>query len=373
MKLADVKKILQDRGTPIVSFAEQQRRDQQIIAEQQAAAGPAAPVTPGGTATAPGVGILPSPAGTGFSYYTPREVIYLAETGTDFILNLPSTKHYEDNAVKGFARLLWAVWRDLYREEYESAAVALTPAIELSDDDLQLAIPERVRKILERWQGSKNWDRVLLRTHELMRSIFKRSTQVELARLRRHTGQNVPDEAVDGWLNSHLPEMIAKAAETTRRELEHFIENKLDEGSTLDELPALVREHFTDFPAWKADRLVRTEVRDIYNAATIYAAEARGYDRVQALDGMGSQVDDECGMRHGQIFPTREAMLERDHPNGTLAWRAVPATFSIERVEGDDFEGADYDEESGVLTLSSALPNEVQRKILVDTLDMLTV
>ena len=372
-KLADIQKILEDRGTPIVSFAEQQRREAAIIAEQQALAGPTAPVAPGGVPTAPGVGLLPAAGGTGFSYYVPQQdTIQLADTGTDFITNLPKTKHYEDNAVLGFSRLIWTVWRDLYRDEYEAAAIALTPAIELSDEDLQLALSERVKKILERWQGSQNWDKVILRTRELMRSLFKRSAAVELLRLRQNQGQTVPDEAVDGWLNNHLPNMVAKAAETTRTEVEMFLERKLEEGHKLEEMPALIREHFAEFPAWKADRLVRTEVRDIYNAATIYAAEARGYSRVQALDGLGASVDDECAMRHGQIFPTREAMLERDHPNGTLAWRAVPATFSIEESDDESFEGAEYDEETGVLTLSAALDEEVQKRIVIDTIEMIS-
>jgi SPP1 gp7 family putative phage head morphogenesis protein len=367
-KLADIQKILEDRGTPIVSFAEQQRREQQIIAEQQAAAGPAGPVTPGGggLATAPGVGILPSPTGTGFSYYVPKDIIQLADTGTDFIIGLPSTKHFEDNAVLGFARLIWTIWRDLYREEYESAAIALTPDIALSDDDLQFAISDRVKKILDRWQGSSNWDAVILKTRDLMKSLFKRSAQVELLRLRQNQQQTVPDEAVEGWLNNHLPQMVAKAAETTRSEVEMFLERKLEEGHSLEEMPAMIREHFADFPAWKADRLVRTEVRDIYNAATIYAAEARGYSHVQALDGIG---DPECAARNGQIYPTREAMLERDHPNGSLAWRAVSPAFSIERNTEEGFEGAEYDEENEVLTLSASIDDQTQRKILLDIFD----
>jgi hypothetical protein len=98
-KLVDLRRILEDRNTPIVSFEEQQRREQQIIADQQAALQP--PPGPTGTPASPGTSVVPSPSGTGFSYVNPREVIQLADSGTDFIQNLPGTKHFEDNAIKG--------------------------------------------------------------------------------------------------------------------------------------------------------------------------------------------------------------------------------------------------------------------------------
>lgn len=362
LKLADIKKILEDRGTPIVPFAEQQRRNEEIIAEQQAAAGPVAPT---GTPAAPGTSIIPSPTGTGFSYAAlePRMIVQLADNGTDFIENLPRTVHYEDPAVKGFSRILWNVFRDLYRDEYDTAARTLDDARE----------NETPRETLDRWKGSTNWDTAMIRSRDTLGNIFKRAAKVELARLRSNS--RITDTEADGWLMSHLPEMIAKAAETTRTEVQTFVSRKIDEGVVEPtELAKAVREHFSDFPQWKADRLVRTEVRDAYNAATILAGGSAGFNRVMAIDGQGPNahiMDDECGKRHGQIYTLPDALIERDHPNGTLSWRMVPTELSIRRTTQEDF-GAEFDEDENVLTLSSDLPEETQRRIVAETVELMT-
>ena len=38
--------------------------------------------------------------------------------GTAFIESLPDSQHYTDKAILGFARQLWALYRDLYQDEY---------------------------------------------------------------------------------------------------------------------------------------------------------------------------------------------------------------------------------------------------------------
>src|SRR5262249_48624959 len=43
-------------------------------------------------------------------------------------------------------------------------------------------------------------------------------------------------------------------------------------------------------------------------------------EKVMAIDGTG---DEECAARNGQVFPVDEAIMEEDHPNGTLDWVPV--------------------------------------------------
>jgi len=372
LKLVDLKKILEDRGTPIVSWAEQQRRDAELIAQQQAAAGPTAP-TPAGIQAAPGTSVVPTAAG--FSYVAnddPRMIIHLADSGTDFIENLPRTQHYEDNAIKGFSRILWVMFRDLYRDEYETAAATLDATVTLSDDDLELSAAEKVKKLLDRWKGSSKWDAVFLRSNDLFKSIMKRATKVELARLRKPG--TVSDSDLQGWITNHLSEMIAKAAETCRSEVHAFVLKQIEEEGLNDpsEIATAVRTHFADFPQWKADRLVRTEVRDLYNSSTLLAAQASGIERVMGVDGQGPTahiMDAECSERHGKIFPIKDAFKERDHPNGTLEWRIVPQDLSI--AFSDDIEGAEFDEEQVLLTISSKVDDNVKREIMIDTVEMI--
>jgi hypothetical protein len=378
LKLADLQKILEDRGTPIVPFAEQQRRDAQLIAEQQAALGPAgvptsATGTTAGLPAAPGSTVTPNPQGTGFSYAPAREAIYLSDSGTSFIENLPTSPHYDDITVKGFARILWTLFRDIYRRDYESAVEALaTGTIELADDEIELSSFETVKRLMSKWDTSKHWDAVFERSRDLMKSVMKRAASIELNRMRKQ-GAKISDDQIEGWISSHLPEVIAKTAEVTRREVSDFLVDQLEAG-VVDraELAQKIREHFSGFPNWKADRIVRTEVRDLYNTATLMAAEASGFNRVQALDAQTpGPVDQDCAARNGQIFHVGDAFRETDHPNGTLAWRIVPVNFSIERTGQQDFVGADYDEDREVLTLSNDLDQLTVNKILIALVDRL--
>ena len=376
MKHVNIKKILEDHGMPLTTFAEQQRREEAIIAEQQALGGPVGPgAPPVGAPPAPGTSVAPAPgAPTGFSYvpvYGNEATVTLADTGTDFILSLPGTAHYADNAVKGFARILWNLFRDLYRDEYETAALSIASSVTLSDDDLSLTNADRVKKLLSRWRGSQKWDNVIVQARELFANIIKRAARVELARLRKP--ERVDKEQMDGWVSNHLPDMLAKAAETTRNEVTGFVEARIDEG-VVDpgEIASSLRQHFSEFPDWKASRLVRTEVRDLYNSATLMAASSNHIDRVMALDAQGPNPylgDPDCVNRHGQIFPVEDAWKEDDHPNGTLGWRLVPDGLKI--VFGD-VDGAEFDEESVQLTLSEYLDETVSGRIVVETVEFLT-
>ena len=381
-KFVDLKKVLEDHGVPLTTFAEQQRREQEFVAQQQAQIGPAAagpvallpPAGGTGAPAAPGTSVTPAPtAPTGFAYvanYGPQ-VVTLADSGTDFILNLPGTSHYADNAIKGFARILWNLYRDLYRDEYETAAASIATVVTLSDDDLALSNEDRVKALLARWKGSQKWDNVLVRSRDLFKSIMKRATKIELGRLRKPSG--VSDDEVEGWITSHLPEMLAKAAETIRSEVTTFLDGRVNEGMVdPQELASAVREHFSTFPDWKTDRLVRTEVRDLYNSATLLAASSNGIRRVMALDNQGPQSligDPECMNRHGHVYSTTDAWTQTDHPNGTLAWRMVPDGLKIVFA---DVDGADFDEESVRLTLSKDLADGAASRIVAETVEFLT-
>jgi hypothetical protein len=357
LKMADLRKMLEDRGAPIANFAEQQRRERQLIEEAQAAAAPAVAPAPGR------LGVVPT--ATGFSYVAPREIIYLSETATSFIDNLPDAPQYEDRSVRQLARQLWNIYADLYRDEYLSAIDIILNG----DDNVEMSdFKERAKRLLEKWTGSERWASALDKSISLMTNLMRRAARIELTRVGE-VGE-VSDEEVERWLREHLAEIAPKIAATTRGEVESFLAATMESGVTnREELAQAAREHFSDFPQWKADRLVRTEVRDIYNAATLLAAEAHGIRRVQAVDAqVTANTDEECVHRDGRIFAIRDAFEQREHPNGTLGWRMVPAELSIERR---DVDGAEFDERLKILTLSNDLPEETENRILKSVVDVM--
>lgn len=354
LKLVDLKQILEDAGTPIASFAEQKRREAQI-AEQAAASAP--PLADPIAGVAPGV----VPSATGFSYIAPREVIYLSDTGNDFLASLPATPHYSDRAVRGMAGQLWHLYHGLYADEYETAALAveaIEDAIELSD------LSERAKGLLASWQGSSRWPSVLGTSIDLFSKIADRATNIELSRARL---SDVSVSGVDEWIKEHVANFAAKVSATTRKEVSEFLAARMADGVTeAKQLAQEIRSHFAAFPDWKADRAVRTVVRDVYNAATLYAAQSAGVV-VQASDANKGETDPDCEERDGEIFTPEEAFRVDEHPNGTLGWRIIPSTqLSVRQVGDVGIASAvgRYDSKTQTILLAEGAPQEDKRQYL---------
>ena len=388
LKLTDLKKVLQDAGMPIASVAEQTRRSQELAQAAQAALPPAVTgqAGPGGT-----VGVTQTPpqgtatAGTtttGFAYYQPREsiTVQLVESGNKFIDSLPDSPHYTDNAIRGHSRTLWRQFRKLYQQEYAEAISSIEegPQVQTSEETeeefrVEMASPiESAKRLLERWKTSKLAD-ALRNANTTMRLIAKRASKLELN--KANLSASVLDEEIQAFLDKHLDEVATKISETTHNEVQDFIAARISEGVTdRQELADLARDHFDGFPQWKTDRLIRTEVRDIYNAATLLAAEAAGVKQVQALDArLTLDTDADCVRRDGKIFSLAEAKKQDEHPNGTLAWRILPKVeLSILRSDdvGPGMLGR-YDGVTQTVLLAKGISDEDERhylKILGDTL-----
>jgi len=364
LKLADLEALLDDAGIPLASFEVQQRRQRQI---EEAAAAAQAPVT--APSTAGGTGVTITPAGFSAYYETggSEGTVHLS-AGTDFVENLPNTKHYEDKAIKGFARQLHNVYRQLELDEYEQAAIAIeksSESVELSGSG-EIVELAKATDLLKKWKDSSRWPGAIRRTKEILKAIMKRAARGEVKDIKG--GKMPDDDTIEAWVNDHLEKVIPLIANTTREEVQKFVASQLREGvASKQELAKRVREHFTDFPTWKASRIARTETRDVFNAGTLLAAEESGLRRVQALDAIHGDTDQGCEDRDGEIFTISAAWKEDEHPNGTLAWRPVPAELSIQFA---DIEGAaNWDEERVELTINRIVTDEARRKILKKVVD----
>lgn len=350
--MVDLQKLLEEGGIPLLSFREQQAELKRI--ENQAAT----ESEPSFVEPVPGesVGIVPSE--TGFSYVQPREVIYLSDDSSSFVESLPSSVHYSDALVRRAARQLRDEWVDMYREEYEEFANWLEEvglAVEMSDSSE--SVRRAVRRLVKRWD--KNKERIgtaIDRTSAIYENVIKRASDIEK---KRSKVANTPgNEAVDAWINNHAAEFASRVTFTTREDFTAFIAKRLQEGENdAKKLAQEIREHFADFPYWKADRLARTEIREAYNAGTLLTAQRNGL-QVQAIDGTG---DKECEERNGEIHDPVTAFTIRDHPNGTLGWRILPVELSYQIVESDEMEEgqlATFDAENHTVIFSDEVSTE---------------
>lgn len=346
------------------------------------------------------------PAGvTDTGFYYEIDGLDLAEDRT-LLASLPPTKHYSDSAVLAATRLIRKLALDRYKDQYAHFVAYLESGkIELDMEasrrlvcplcqkkqsakqhrckecahDLSAARRERFallaqalfedederKKVVDRILGS--WDystslskRVLTGMRKAFSTVFRRAGDLELKRVGLSTDEwNADEKELADWVQKNAASMVKTVDETTRSELRTFLLEQVKHDRPPKEIAKRVREHFADFPGWKADRLARTEVRKIYNAATLFAAKAAGIKQVQAVDGRHGPTDADCEERNGRFFSIEDAFKEdaKEHPRGTLAWRMMKRELEVVRAafdEMDDFR-ARFDREGGVVYLRDDL------------------
>ncbi len=301
-----------------------------------------------------------------------------ADGDTDeFLANLPTSKHYQDRAIRSFMLQLRRLWLGYYRNLFpEFAAHVGQTKLELSDLVLEgtevhdgpllalmfangdsrqdkarrvtaKAADKMARQLLRTWgQSSEKLAELRDRSKTLLRKVLDRQHALD----KRATNLKVEDwdakaDDIEDFLNNQVGRLIRLTHSTIRDELRAFLVANIREGKTSAEIADEIRAHFSGFEGAKADRVARSEVRDTVNAATLLTGEAIGLRYTRASDG--NQFDSECADRDGKLLTIREAWREmrKEHPYGTLGFDLIPRlAFSVETVQvlpdgaGDDPE-----------------------------------
>jgi SPP1 gp7 family putative phage head morphogenesis protein len=125
------------------------------------------------------------------------------------------------------------------------------------------------------------------------------------------------------------------SGETPLDTLQELVQGKLaeavEQGSSLAQFEASLRETLAEDSPARAALIARTESAGAYNAGAIANYQEQGVSRVEAADGGSADSCDECNARNGQIFTVEEAADIEDHPNGTLAW--IPVLDGLDESE----------------------------------------
>lgn len=350
--------------------------------------------TPGLTSPGPGAPGAATTGGpgtaSGFSYVQPRERIYLdgstllADAGAEFLAELPATPHYSDPTLRNQAVELWRSWRQMFDTTYSGFSAWL---LQQEDSELKLSEEEEAdlelsdskarriaKKLLGNWTGeSEKLNAVVTSTRDLFGRMFDRASNLALrgSNLSADVSSNEANTAK--LLDRHLSTVATKAADTTRGEIEDFLTAEIAGGETDPRiLASKIKDHFAGFPDWRANRLARTEVRDVFNMATLVSGRAAGVEQAQALDAQHGPTDNDCEDRAGQIFSIDDALRETEHPNGTLAWRLLPnVSLSVERTRDADLL-ASYDPDSHTVMLSDEITSVQERSYMCQLGEWLT-
>lgn len=354
LKSVDFDKMLDVIGVPAINHDELVRREE-VIKEEIANAKPE-PIVP----------IPGEQAGVdeqGF-YVQPREVIRLSEDSS-FVSKLPATKHYEDEQVLKDARSINAKWNVAYKDIYDDIATYISKTDLSEAYDENFADEDQASKlayqIISKWNFGKNKTNKLIKdTKALVKNIIARAGSRELKRIRTQEDWKPDSESVATYLEDRGAFYVKAVEDTIKDEVASYLAEQIRLGKTNDEIAAGIREHFSDsFPDWKATRLVRSEVRDAYNFATLEAGQQAGIKVVQAIDAQLGDTDEECIARNGNFYSIPQALTEtlREHPHGTLEWTLIPDVSSVSEItvnasELDEDDIGYYDNETNTIYFS---------------------
>jgi hypothetical protein len=316
------------------------------------------------------------PAATGFNAYIQppdKYFVEMAAPSTKFLEKLPQSQHYTDETIRAYARQLFNLYREVYKDEISNAVDTIKKGGEVEDEEDVAASAKdfinRAQRMIREWKQSEKWPDAISRTRELYGKIADRAARIEIRKLGQRGSLTAAER--QEWIDQHIAEFTTKVAQTTRAEVRDYLARRMDEGELdPDVLAQEVEEHFSDFHDWKAARLARTEVRDVYNASSLLAAREIGVEKVQAIDAQRGPTDIDCENRDGQIFDLESAWQVVEHPNGTLAWRMLPVELSISRVPDMDHL-ASYDADSHTVYLSDKISRAEESKYLLSLGDVL--
>lgn len=353
----DFREVLNRAGMPLVSHQEIKRQEDKIKEEvENATPIPIEPVD-GEAAGVNEEGL----------YVAPRQVINLADDSS-FITSLPKSRHYEDKEVLQNARKMRQAWNESYKEIYEDFVNYLTKQnfseLSLAEGDEADTLAQR---IIDRWNLAKSKiDPLLSESNDYIKKIIARAAQRELRRIRTQADWTVDREDVAAFLEDRGAIYTKAVTDTIRAELRPFLAQLIRDGKSIEEMASEIRSHFADYPDWKANRLVRTEVRDAYNFATLSAGEAAGIKIVQAIDAKlgNDRSDPECINRNGKFYRIGDALSEvlTEHPNGTLEIRLTKReNLSIQYADNiEDDVTAYFDEDTNTIYFSNDLSEDEQ-------------
>lgn len=347
----DMREILDILGYPLVSIEEIERREEEAKkAIEDAKPDPIAP-------TLDSAGVDEQ----GF-YISARERIVLADE-TEFISSLPNSKHYEDKKIKESAAKLRKTWKNAYSDIYNDFADFLS---KLNRADLSLAEDDAdkiAQRIVNNWAYSRERiDKLISLSQSEIHRIIRRAAELELENIESDVKWQPSKEEIADWLDERGALLVKSIDDNIRQELKNFLAEEIRKGTTENELANSVREHFSDFPDWKANRLVRTEIRDSYNFATIAAGEKAGVSVVQAIDAQLGEhrSDPECIARNGKFFKIKDALKEviKEHPNGTIGIKLtnLKSVPKVVNATEDEDTLAFYNDDINTIILDDSLP-----------------
>ncbi len=363
----DVRQLLEDVAIPLMDPVNQAEDIKRAAAS---APPPVAPQAGSQAGVVPTPGVTSPPNQLPFSYVQPLERIVIPQLGVsladEFISNLPKTDHYSDKIMRQYASQLYTAFNKLYKGQYEHF-------IEwMQKQELQLADePDWVKKLVARWTAESGdadlWATTVMDVKSIYNNSINRSAKLAANKYDLDATISASDSESIEFINNQLGTLVRSVATTIQDDLTRNLATALSEledpqpGDIANEL----RSRLADYPDWQAARVARTEIRELFNNATLLAGQQNGVKKVQIVDAVHSPTDDACEDRNGDIMSIGDAFDVEEHPNGTLAFRLLAADNINIKITDDAQQLGRLVPESNTIELSAAATREQRMQILL--------
>lgn len=353
----DIYKVLEKEGFPMMTKAQQEQQIKEVAEMAKVMAPPQMAPSPSDGTAGYNAGIEKTETGESI-YVQPRGQILLSES-SGFLNSLPDIPPYRDPSVRSAAMRMRKMLLSRYQDQINSIADGLADrtTMYLTDPQQQQELPSSpqgtisqngvgktvaeaiVATIIAAWLAQQTADapEAALKLAGVIGNVIAIAgkSSLKLARLDQSVFND--KAAVDSYAESKARTAVNSIDNTVRSELATFLVDELQHTTEPSEIATSLREHFADLPATHTERAVRAELRDAYNFGMLRAGIDAGIDQVQAhdaSDGGNKATDKRCIERNGKVFTPQEALLEQEHPNGTLYFTYLSTSdFSVELCE----------------------------------------
>jgi hypothetical protein len=175
----------------------------------------------------------------------------------------------------------------------------------------------RVRAVVE----SFDWDKWHEDARDALEEPFSDVVFEQAERVAESLGRTFDrdDPMMRRRMTGYVGSLIKDLDKTSKNDVIDLIQRELEdtEGMTAlelgDKIADSVRQKFTDYADWRADRIARTETANAYNMGTLLTGEQAGIRKVLVSDG---DEDEECSRANGQVWTLDYAMQNLTaHPN----------------------------------------------------------
>lgn len=331
----NVREILEQAGVPLLSIKQIEAKQRQIAEDQ----GKAKPLD-----------VDPSNGNAGVvdgKYVADREKISLSLAEDDTLDADKSEWHhaqatdkrFEDKDIKKSGDDLLGIWKESYQDTYDSFTKLLNDRgkelslAENDDEEDSKSIANKIESIMKAWAGISFLKRAVDRSKDVQKQVMNYASKKELTKAEiKDVEWDADRKEAEEWIDQRGADLLQNVSDTAKEEVRNWLTNNINSGKSPAELSVQFAKDFENYPSWKAARVVRTETRDAYNAATLLSGKAQGLSHAIASDASGGRninTDEHCIDRNGKKFTIDKALKERDHPNGTLGWILVPSDVEL--------------------------------------------